>query len=136
MLIWYSRNRNRKSLIINLNRFLIFLFIILLSLIEEIVILFYFILFELRIPSNFKIFFDFFFSFNFFNMFYIIFLRRDRLNFIIILNCRNFLRGCNIFFLLFFFFFFFFKKIIEFILIRRNKWFFYYIILKFLPIFF
>jgi len=136
MLIWYSRNRNRKSLIINLNRFLIFLFIIFNSLIEEIVILFYFILFELRIPCNFKIFFNFYFSFNFFNIFYIIFLRRDRLNFIIILNCRNFLRGCNIFFLLLFFFFFFFKKIIEFILIRRNKWFFYYIILKFLPIFF
>ena len=136
MLIWYSRYRNRKSLIINLNRILIFLFIIFISLIEEIVILFYFILFELRIPCNFKIFFNFFFSFNFFNIFYIIFLRRDRLNFIIILNCRNFLRGCNIFFLLLFFFFFFFKKIIEFILIRRNKWFFYYIILKFLPIFF
>jgi len=136
MLIWYSRYRNRKSLIINLNRFLIFLFIIFNSLIEEIVILFYFILFELRIPCNFKIFFNFYFSFNFFNIFYIIFLRRDRLNFIIILNCRNFLRGCNIFFLLLFFFFFFFKKIIEFILIRRNKWFFYYIILKFLPIFF
>ena len=136
MLIWYSRNRNRKSLIINLIRFLIFLFIIFNSLIEEIVILFYFILFELRIPCNFKIFFNFYFSFNFFNIFYIIFLRWDRLNFIIILNCRNFLRGCNIFFLFLFFFFFFFKKIIEFILIRRNKWFFYYIILKFLPIFF
>ena len=130
MLICYAWYWNRKGLIVYLR--IIFFLNILISLIEEIMILFYFILFKNRIACHFKIIFNFLFGFNFFCFFHIKFLWRNFLN---CFNCGNFLRGWFNCFCLLYFFLFFFTIILKFILIRRYKLFFYNIVMYLLLIF-